>query len=132
MGQYMQEGARTMIETFLSVEKPRRVTKTHEHRTIKVPSTGSNLDELQYLENRPIDEINNTAMLATRAAHSAGGVPALEIRIKDFTAETLGALFAMYETSCAIGGIMLGVNPFNQPGVEAYKLKMFELLGKPK
>ena len=132
MGQYMQEGARTMIETFLSVEKPRRVTKTYEHRTIKVPSTGSNLDELQYLENRPIDEINNTAMLATRAAHSDGGVPALEIRIKDFTAETLGALFAMYETSCAIGGIMLGVNPFNQPGVEAYKLKMFELLGKPK
>lgn len=132
MGQYMQEGARTMMETFLAVDHPRRVTKTTEHRTVKVPATGSNLDELLYLENRPIDEINNTAMFATRVAHSQGGVPALEIRIKDFTPETLGALFAMYETSCAIGGIMLDVNPFNQPGVEAYKLKMFELLGKPK
>jgi glucose-6-phosphate isomerase len=65
-------------------------------------------------------------------AHASGGVPALEIRIPDFTPETLGRLFAMYEASCAIGGLMLGVNPFNQPGVEAYKLKMFELLGKPK
>jgi len=131
MGQYMQEGARTMIETFLAVDHPRRVTKNKEHRSITVPQSKSNLDELAYLEGKPVDAVNNTAMLATRVAHSAGGVPALELRMPDFTAESLGALFAMYETACAIGGLMLGVNPFNQPGVEAYKLKMFELLGKP-
>jgi glucose-6-phosphate isomerase len=83
------------------------------------------------LEGKPIDAVNNTAMLATRVAHSAGGAPALELRMPDFTDESLGALFAMYENACAICGLMLGVNPFNQPGVEAYKLKMFELLGKP-
>ena len=131
MGQYMQEGARTMMETFLAVDHPRKVTPGKQHRSIHVPATGSNLDELLYLENRPIDDVNQTAMKATRAAHSDGGVPALQISIQDFTPETLGALFAMYETACAVGGIMLSVNPFNQPGVEAYKLKMFELLGKP-
>ena len=131
MGQYMQEGARTMMETFLAVDHPRKVSASKEHRNIKVPATGSNLDELLYLENRPIDDVNHTAMRATRVAHSAGGVPALELTMRDFTPETLGALFAMYETACAVGGIILGVNPFNQPGVEAYKLKMFELLGKP-
>jgi glucose-6-phosphate isomerase len=132
MGQYMQEGSRTMIETFLTVDHPRRLTKTTELQTIKVPATGSNLDELRYLEQRPVDHVNQTALTATRAAHAAGGVPALEIRIADFTPQSLGQLFAMYETSCAVGGLMLGVNPFNQPGVEAYKLKMFELLGKPR
>lgn len=132
MGQYMQDGARTMIETFLAVDRPRVVGKGLEAKAVKVPSTGSNLDELQYLEGRPVDEINNTAMLATRVAHSQGGVPALELRLRDLSPETLGAAFAMFETACAVGGIMLGVNPFNQPGVEAYKLKMFELLGKPK
>jgi glucose-6-phosphate isomerase len=130
MGQYMQEGARTMMETFLAVDHPRKISATKEHRGISVPATGSNLDELLYLENRPIDDVNHTAMRATRVAHSTGGVPALEITMRDFTPETIGALFAMYETACAVGGIMLGVNPFNQPGVEAYKLKMFELLGK--
>jgi glucose-6-phosphate isomerase len=132
MGQYMQDGARTMIETFLAVDHPRRVSTGQELRSISVPATGSNLDELLYLERRSVDDVNNVAMTATRAAHAAGGVPALEIRIPDFTPDTLGRLFAMYETSCAIGGLMLGVNPFDQPGVEAYKVKMFELLGKPR
>ncbi len=132
MGQYMQEGARTMMETFLAVDRPRTLRKGQETPSIKVPVTGSNLDELQYLEGRAVDTINDTAMLATRQAHSQGGVPALEIRLTDLSAETIGAAFAMFETACAVGGIMLGVNPFNQPGVEAYKLKMFELLGKPK
>lgn len=132
MGQYMQDGARTMMETFIAVDHPRSTGKAYESRSVKVPSTGSDVDELQYLEGRPIDDINNTALLATRQAHSQGGVPALELRLKDLSAETLGASFAMFETACAVGGIMLGVNPFNQPGVEAYKLKMFELLGKPK
>lgn len=131
MGQYLQDGARTMIETFLSVDHPRRVSSDYEHRPINVPVTGSNMDGLLYLENHPIDDINRTALLATRVSHSSGGVPALELRMADFAPESLGALFAMYEVACAVGGEMLGVNPFNQPGVETYKLKMFELLGKP-
>ena len=132
MGQYMQEGARTMIETFLAVDHPRRTVAGREARSIQVPKASSNLDELAYLEGRPIDAVNNVALRATRDAHSRGGVPALEIRVTDFTPESLGALFAMFETSCAVGGLMLGVNPFSQPGVEAYKNKMFELLGKPR
>jgi glucose-6-phosphate isomerase len=131
LGQYLQDGARTMIETFLSVDHPRRVMTGQEHHLIKVPVTGSNSDDILYLENHAIDDINRTALLATRVSHSGGGVPGLEIRIPDFTPESLGSLFAMYEVACAVGGSMLGVNPFNQPGVETYKLKMFELLGKP-
>ena len=132
MGQYMQEGARTMMETFLAVDRPRVTVAGKNAAPVVVPKSSSNLDELCYLEGRPIDEVNNIALQATRAAHAAGGVPALEVRISDFTPRSLGALFAMFETACAVGGIMLGVNPFNQPGVEAYKNKMFELLGKPK
>lgn len=126
MGQYMQEGARTMMETFLSVDNPRTMK-----RRIKVPANAGNADELKYLEGTGLDEINNQAMLATRIAHADGGVPALELRISDLSAKTIGALFAMYETSCAIGGLMLSINPFDQPGVEAYKVNLFGLLGKP-
>ena len=131
MGQYMQEGFRSMMETFLSVDQPRKVSATKTLQSILVPKAQSNLDELQYLEGKPIDSINQMAMKATRLAHSAGGVPCLEIRLPDLAPESLGALFAFFETACAVGGLMLKVNPFNQPGVEAYKLKMFELLGKP-
>jgi len=132
MGQYMQEGARIMMETFLAVDHPRKVDISLEHKTVTVPKAASNLDELQYLEGRGVDSINDTAMLATRIAHSSGGVPCLELRLPDLTPNSLGAMFATFETACAVGGLMLQVNPFNQPGVEAYKLKMFELLGKPK
>lgn len=131
MGQYMQEGVRSMMETFLSVDQPRKVSATRTHPTILVPKAHSNLDELGYLEGKPVDMINQTAMKATRLAHSSGGVPCLEIKLPDLCPETLGALFASFETACAVGGLMMKVNPFNQPGVEAYKLKMFELLGKP-
>lgn len=126
LGQYMQEGARTMMETFLAVENPRL-----GRSRIVVPKTGSDIDELLYLEGKGLDDVNSAAMLATRIAHADGGVPCLELRIADFSAQTVGALFAMYETSCAVGGLMLGINPFNQPGVEAYKVKLFGLLGKP-
>jgi glucose-6-phosphate isomerase len=126
MGQYMQEGARSMIETFLAVDNPRG-----DRSRIDVPETSDNTDELSYLEGAGIDLINDTAMLATRIAHSSGGVPCLELRLSDFEPKTLGSLFAMYEASCAIGGLMLGINPFNQPGVEAYKVNLFALLGKP-
>jgi len=126
LGQYMQDGARTMIETFLSIENPR----THSKR-LTVPSADQNIDELQYLERMGIDDINQAAMLATRIAHSEGGVPCLELKILNLKLETVGALFAVCETSCAIGGLMLGINPFDQPGVEAYKVNLFGLLGKP-
>lgn len=126
LGQYMQDGARTMMETFLSIKNPRSSSKR-----ITVTKTGNNIDELQYLEGTGIDDINQAAMLATRIAHSEGGVPCLELQIPDASAYTLGALFAMYETSCAVGGLMLGINPFDQPGVEAYKVNLFGLLGKP-
>jgi len=131
MGQYLQDGARSMMETFLSVDQPRKISSSKIHPSILVPNAQSNLDELQYLEGKPVDMINQTAMKATRMAHSSGGVPCLEIRLPNLCPDSLGALFACFETACAVGGLMLKVNPFNQPGVEAYKLKMFELLGKP-
>ena len=126
MGQYMQDGARTMMETFLAVDNPRSST-----RRVTVPANSGNVDELKYLEGTGLDEINDKAMLATRIAHADGGVPALELRLDDLSAKTLGSLFAMYETSCAVGGLMLGINPFDQEGVEAYKVNLFGLLGKP-
>ncbi|MCX6127336.1 MAG: hypothetical protein NTV34_21660 [Proteobacteria bacterium] len=126
MGQYMQDGARTMMETFIAVDNPRG-----NRQRITVPALEQDTDELKYLEGTGLDNINDSAMLATRLAHFAGGVPCLELRIPDLSPRTMGALFAIFETSCAIGGLMLGINPFNQPGVEAYKINLFALLGKP-
>jgi glucose-6-phosphate isomerase len=131
LGQYLQEGVRSMMETFLSVDQPAKSSTSNQHGSLAVPRASSDLDELGYLEGRSIDMINQTALKATRLAHSAGGVPCLEIRSPDLSLNSLGALLAIFETACAVGGLMLNVNPFNQPGVEAYKLKMFELLGKP-
>lgn len=126
LGQYMQDGVRSMIETFIMPENPRmRSTR------ISVPVTDNNIDDIQYLENKHIDDINATAMFATRIAHAEGGVPALELRIKDLSARTLGQWMTFYMISCAVGGLMLGINPFDQPGVEAYKKNLFALLGKP-
>jgi glucose-6-phosphate isomerase len=126
LGQYLQEGPRSMMETFLAVENPR-----NSRERILVPELNHNTDELKYLENMGLDQINDAAMKATRVAHAKGGVPCLEIRTKDLSPASLGSLIAMYETSCAVGGLMLGVNPFDQPGVEAYKTSLFSLLGKP-
>jgi len=120
-----------MMETFLSVDQPAESSTSSLEGPLLVPRASSNLDELRYLEGRSIDLINQTALKATRLAHSAGGVPCLEIRTPDLSLNNLGALLAFFETACAVGGLLLNVNPFNQPGVEAYKLKMFELLGKP-
>lgn len=126
LGQYMQDGVRSMTETFLAVDKPRG-----DRPSVTVPTLNSDIDELQYLEGQGLDHVNNMAMLATRLAHADGGVPCLELRLADLSPETVGSLFAMYETSCAVGGLMLGINPFDQPGVEAYKVNLFGLLGKP-
>jgi glucose-6-phosphate isomerase len=123
MGQYIQEGRRALFETFVEVQG--------EYRGVTVPTFGENLDGLQYLEGKELDYINKTANAATREAHRAGGVPVLEILVPEIDERALGGLIYFFEMACALSGFTLGVNPFNQPGVEAYKNRMFELLGKP-
>lgn len=123
MGQYIQEGRRALFETFVEVQG--------EYRGVTVPTFGENLDGLQYLEGKEMDYINKTANAATREAHMAGGVPVLEVLVPEIDERALGGLIYFFEMACALSGFTLGVNPFNQPGVEAYKNRMFELLGKP-
>ncbi len=123
MGQYIQQGRRNLFETFVEVRD--------EYAGVVVPEMIDNLDGLKYLEGRELDYINKMANAATREAHMSGGVPVLEIIIPTIDERSLGALIYFFEMSCALSGFTLGVNPFNQPGVEAYKTRMFELLGKP-
>ena len=123
MGQYIQDGRRALFETFVEVKG--------SYRGVTVPKLGENLDGLQYLEGKELDYINKTANEATREAHKTGGVPVLEVVAPDIDERSLGGLIYFFEMSCALSGFTLGVNPFNQPGVEAYKTRMFELLGKP-
>ena len=123
MGQYMQEGRRALFETFVEVAKG--------YAGATVPKADDNLDGLQYLEGRELDDICKVATQATREAHAEGGVPVMEIIIPDIDERSLGALIYFFEMACALSAFTLGVNPFNQPGVEAYKTRMFELLGKP-
>ncbi len=123
MGQYLQEGMRIMFETIISVEKP----KTE----LRVPEDKANLDKLNYLAGKRIHEVNEKAEVATMLAHVDGGVPNLLIKIPALSANYLGELIYFFEMACAISGYTLGVNPFDQPGVEAYKKNMFALLGKP-
>lgn len=123
MGQYIQEGRRALFETFVEVSA--------EYDGVKVPEFAENLDGLKYLEGKEMDYINKTANAATREAHMAGGVPVLEVVMPDIDERSLGGLIYFFEMACALSGFTLGVNPFNQPGVEAYKNRMFELLGKP-
>ncbi len=123
MGQYIQQGRRNLFETFVEVRD--------DYNGVTVPSYDENLDGLGYLEGKELDYINKTANAATREAHTAGGVPVLEITMPTIDERTLGALIYFFEMSCALSGFTLGVNPFDQPGVEAYKTRMFELLGKP-
>jgi len=123
MGQYIQEGERTLFETVLSVE-------SSEHN-LTVPGDPANLDQLNYLEGKNIDHVNKMAELGTILAHLDGGVPNIRISIPAITARYLGQLLYFFENACGISGYMLGINPFNQPGVEAYKKNMFALLEKP-
>ncbi|MDE6382202.1 MAG: glucose-6-phosphate isomerase, partial [Muribaculaceae bacterium] len=117
MGQWIQEGERTIFETVISVAKP-----AVERR---VPSDEANLDGLNYLAGKRIDEVNKMAELGTQMAHVDGGVPNMRIVIESLDEHTLGGLIYFFEKACGISGYMLGVNPFNQPGVEAYKKNMF-------
>ena len=123
MGQYVQDGERLMMETMLHVKKP----SAH----VPVPTDEKNLDGINYLVNKSLTEINDCAMQGTIEAHVSGGVPVLEIEVEHIDEYTLGQLIYFFEFACGISGYTLGVNPFDQPGVEAYKKNMFRLLGKP-
>jgi glucose-6-phosphate isomerase len=123
MGQYIQEGLRNIFETVLSVEKPAK--------EMKVPPDNKDLDGLNYIAGKPIHEVNHMAELGTTLAHIDGGVPNLKVTIPEINEYNLGELIYFYEMACAISGYILEVNPFDQPGVEAYKKNMFALLGKP-
>jgi glucose-6-phosphate isomerase len=123
LGQYLQEGVRNILETFLVVAAPRC--------DIEVPADESDLDGLNYLAGRPMGEINRKAYEGTIAAHTAGGLPTISMEIDSRNPHAIGELFVFFEIAIAVSGRLLGVNPFDQPGVEEYKKRMFELLGKP-
>jgi glucose-6-phosphate isomerase len=123
MGQYIQEGERTLFETILSIRENRE--------TEVIPHDKNDLDHLNYLAGKRIDEVNKMAELGTRMAHIDGGVPNLHIEIGRLDARNIGRLLYFFELACGISGYMLGIHPFNQPGVEAYKKNMFALLEKP-
>ncbi len=123
LGQYVQEGRRDLFETIIKVENPR-----HE---LLIEEDSQDLDGLNYLAGKTVDFVNNKAFEGTMLAHTDGGVPNLIISIPALDEYTLGYLVYFFEKACAISGYLLGVNPFDQPGVEAYKVNMFALLGKP-
>ena len=123
MGQWIQEGERSIFETVISVEKP--------NRTMLFPEDEENLDGLNFLAGKRVDEVNKMAELGTRLAHVDGGVPNMRLSVPELNEYYLGQMIYFFEIACGISGNVLGVNPFNQPGVEAYKKNMFALLDKP-
>ena len=123
MGQYIQEGRRNLFETVISIEKPKF--------DITINSDEDNLDGLNYLSGKTLDYVNKKAMEGTVKAHVSGDVPNIMINIENLDEENIGELIYFFEKACAMSGMILGVNPFNQPGVEEYKKNMFKLLKKP-
>ena len=123
MGQYIQDGERTLMETVISVGEPKY--------NVVIESTDDNLDGLNFLAGKRISEVNKMAELGTQLAHVDGGVPNMRIDLPKIDAYHIGALLYMFEKACGMSGYALGVNPFDQPGVEAYKKNMFALLNKP-
>ena len=123
MGQYIQDGPRTLMETVVSFEQPQN--------EFTVPFAMGDPDRLNYLAGRKLSDISHMAQEAVKAAHIAGGVPNLEVRVPKRDEAGFAWLVCFFELACAISGYMSGVNPFDQPGVEAYKKNMFSLLGKP-
>lgn len=123
MGQYIQQGRRSLFETVVLIDKPK-----HE---VLIGNDPENVDGLNFLEGKSMAFINRKAFEGTVLAHSDGGVPNIVLNLPDFSEASLGALIYFFEKACAISGYMLGVNPFDQPGVESYKKNMFALLGKP-
>ena len=123
MGQWIQEGERSIFETVISVETPR-------HKVL-FPHDEENLDGLNFLTGKRVDEVNKMAELGTLLAHVDGGVPNMRVVLPELNEYYLGQLIYFFERACGVSGLLLDVNPFNQPGVEAYKKNMFALLGKP-
>ena len=123
MGQYIQDGSRILFETVLNVEKPKK--------DLEFPFEEENIDGLNFLAGMTVDTVNNKAFQGTLLAHTDGNAPNIVINIPEITPYYFGNLVYFFEKACAISGYILGVNPFNQPGVEAYKKNMFALLGKP-
>ena len=123
MGQYIQEGQRILFETVLSVE--------NANKKLVVPVDENDLDGLNYIAGKRLHKVNQMAELGTMLAHVEGGVPNVKIKIPEVSEFYLGQLIYFFEMACAISGYILDVNPFDQPGVEAYKKNMFALLGKP-
>ncbi len=123
MGQWIQEGQRIIFETVISV--------ADANRSVKVPFNEDNLDGLNFLAGKRVDEVNKMAELGTMLAHVDGGVPNLKVILPKLDEFSLGEMIYFFEKACGISGYLLGVNPFNQPGVEAYKKNMFALLDKP-
>lgn len=123
MGQYIQEGERTLIETVISIAKAKN--------SLTIPSEESDLDGLNYIAGKNIDYVNKMAELGTQIAHVDGGVPNIRIELPELSEYYIGQLMYFFEKACGIGGYLMDINPFNQPGVEAYKKNMFALLEKP-
>ena len=123
MGQWIQDGERSIFETVISIEEP--------ERKLLFPNDEENLDGLNFLAGKRVDEVNKMAELGTRLAHVDGGVPNIRISVPRLNEYYIGQLIYFFEVGCGISGNVLGVNPFNQPGVEAYKKNMFALLDKP-
>jgi glucose-6-phosphate isomerase len=123
MGQWIQDGERTIFETVISVEQP--------EKKVLFPTDEENLDGLNFLAGKRVDEVNKMAELGTQLAHVDGGVPNIRISMPRLDAYNLGQVIYFFEKACGISGLLLEVNPFNQPGVEAYKKNMFALLNKP-
>ncbi|SMO47379.1 glucose-6-phosphate isomerase [Melghirimyces algeriensis] len=123
MGQYIQEGRRDLFETVILVNR--------SHKKITIQENADNLDGLNYLSGRTMDEVNQKAFEGTLLAHTDGGVPNLVVKVPEISAYTFGEMVYFFEKACGISGYLMGVNPFDQPGVEAYKKNMFALLGKP-
>ena len=123
LGQYIQEGRRNLFETVVNIEK--------SNDTVVIPHDPNNIDGLNFLSGEELHKVNNGAMKATLLAHVDGGVPNIILNLKDRSEYSFGWLVYFFEYACAVSGYTLGVNPFNQPGVEAYKKNMYALLGKP-
>ena len=123
MGQYIQDGQRMLFETAILVDSPRK--------NITITANDDNLDGLNFLAGKTLDYVNLKASQGTALAHTDGGVPNLAVHVPELNAYNFGKLVYFFEMACAISGYLLGVNPFDQPGVEAYKKNMFALLGKP-
>ena len=122
MGQLIQDGKRNIFETVINIDVDKSI--------IKIPEIANSMDKLDYIAGKPLEEINKVAEKATCMAHMEGGVPIIEINVKELTPYAVGQLIYFFEKACAISGYVLGVNPFDQPGVEEYKNRMREMLNR--